>query len=95
MVKEINKIPEKLMQPTKKARFLADMKEVVEKGYKVAELIPAEEDMNVKYPQNITEKYRWAARACKRPGISIVVSMRRDKEKKPHWYAEVYRHETP
>ena len=89
MVKEINRIPEKLMQPTKKARFLADMKEVVEKGYKVAELIPAEEDMNVKYPQTITEKYRWAARACYREGIRIFVSMKRDEEKKPHWYAEV------
>lgn len=89
MVKQVDRIPEKQMQSTKKARFLADMKEVVEKGYKVAELIPAEEDMNVKYPQNITEKYRWAARVCKRPGISIIVSMKRDAEKKPHWYVEV------
>jgi len=91
MVKEIESIPEDTrMNRTKKTQMLDDVKEVVEKGWKFAELIPPE--YNEKYPQNVTERYRWAARCCSKNGIVVTVIMKRDDEKKPHWYATVKSH---
>lgn len=91
MVEQIEKIPEKEMQTTKKRRFLNDIAEVVEKGWKYAELHPAEGDFNPKYVSNTTQLYRWAARHHSQHGIVVRVVMKRDAEKNPHWYTEVIR----